>query len=463
MRSDSIVPARGYCGAFHHSSDLLPPCIPAPLGDLSFSPKCTIIKLCSACTNHEVRFVLAFEDALEKILKHSHRLLPVRTPISHALGSVLAEEIKAREAIPLFDSSSVDGYAVRSDEIKGASDKNPVSLPLQGTVFAGATPPHPLRPSHTMKIMTGAPLPRHADAVVMREIVRDKDRSIVFKAATKRGNNLRRRGEEFSKGETVFLKGLLITPPVVGMCAALGYPSLKVYRKPRVAIVVNGNELRSPSAKLRPGQIRDSNSFAIAAALESIGIVPCLILHSRDTKEHLSRTFARALMESDVVVSAGGVSVGDSDFVKDVLSDLRVRTVFWKVAMKPGKPNYFGTRGKKIVFGLPGNPVSAMISLETLVMPALRKMMGIPYAGLSTEEALLETDFRKAPGRLEFVRAIATRTSDGRWSVRPAVGQGSHMIGGLARANCVIVVPVECEQIAKGEPVTIRFLSWNRK
>ena len=407
--------------------------------------------------------MLAFEDALEKILKHSHRLLSIRTPISLALGSVVSEEIKAREAIPLFDSSSVDGYAVRSEEIKGASDKDPVSLPLQGTVFAGATPPHPLRPSHTMKIMTGAPLPRHADAVVMREIVRDKGGLIVFTAATKTGNNLRRRGEEFSKGEAVFLKGSLITPPVVGMCAALGYPSIKVYRKPRIAIVVNGNELRSPSVKLRPGQIRDANSFAIAAALESIGIVPCLILHSGDTKEHLTKIFARALRNADVVVSAGGVSVGDSDFVKDVLTDLRVRTVFWKVAMKPGKPNYFGTRGKKIIFGLPGNPVSAMVSLETLVIPALRKMMGIPYAGLAGDEAVLETDFRKVPGRIEFVRAIAARTSEGRWSVRPAVGQGSHMIGGLARANCMIVAPEECEQIAKGETVKIRFLSWNRK
>ena len=155
--------------------------------------------------------------------------------------------------------------------------------------------------------------------------------------------------------------------------------------------------------------------------------------------------------------------MGDSDFVRDVLTDLRVRTVFWKVAMKPGKPNYFGTRGKKIIFGLPGNPVSAMVSLETLVIPALRKMMGIPYAGLAGDEAVLETDFRKVPGRIEFVRAIAARTSEGRWSVRPAVGQGSHMIGGLARANCMIVAPEECEQIAKGETVKIRFLSWNRK
>lgn len=407
--------------------------------------------------------MLAFEDALEKILKYSHRLLPVSIPLSDSLGTVLAEEIKAREAIPRFDSSSVDGYAVRSDEIKGASDKNPVSLPLQETVLAGEARPHPLKLSHTIKIMTGAPLPRCSDAVVMRELVRDKGGSIAFRAAAKTGSNLRRRGEEFSKGETVFLKGSLITPPVVGMCAALGYPSVKVYRKPRVAIVVNGNELRSPSARLRPGQIRDANSFAIAAALESIGLVPSLILHSRDAKEHLSKIFARALREADVVVSAGGVSVGDFDFVKDVLSDLRVRTVFWKVAMKPGKPNYFGTRGRKIVFGLPGNPVSAMVSLETLVIPALRKMMGIPYVGLSGDEAVLEIDFRKAPGRMEFVRAIATRTSDGRWSVKPAVGQGSHMIGGLARANCLIVAPEECEQIAKGDTVIIRFLSWNRK
>ena len=236
-----------------------------------------------------------------------------------------------------------------------------------------------------------------------------------------------------------------------------------MYRKPTVALVISGNEIRSPSAPLRAGQIRDSNSFALSAALRTIGITPHPILFARDRRELLSHAFARALKKADVIVSAGGVSVGDFDFVKEVLNDLRFRTIFWRIAMKPGKPNYFGSRGKKLVFGLPGNPVSAMVSLETLVIPALRKMMGIPYTDSLNCEAVLETDFKKGKGRIEFVRATAALTSDGRWSVNPTSGQGSHMVGGLAQANCLIVVPHDCEHLSKGETVTVRFFSWNKR
>ncbi len=404
--------------------------------------------------------MLEYNEALEKISKHVRRLLPVKIPLGGALGFVLAEDIRAKEPIPLFDSSSVDGYAVRVQDIQGAAERHPVELRVQSTVSAGSAQARSLKPLHTIRIMTGAPLPKRADAVVMKEFVTSKGESIIFTSPAKDGASIRRRGEEFGKGENAFVKGTVITPPVIGMCATLGHASLKVYRKPVVALVITGNEVRSPSSRLRQGQIRDSNSFALAAALTSAGISPSNTLHVRDDKTMISRAFSRALKKADVVISAGGVSVGDFDFVKEVLGDLRVKTVFWKVAMKPGKPNYFGTRGKKLVFGLPGNPVSAMVSLETLVMPALRKMMGFRFSDAMRHEAVIEFDLRGSGGRTEFVRAFATRSGEEHLVVRPAAAQGSHMIGGLASANCLIILPKERGNVAKGESVSIRFLPW---
>ncbi|MGA9407823.1 MAG: gephyrin-like molybdotransferase Glp [Bacteroidota bacterium] len=406
--------------------------------------------------------MLTFDEALEKILKHVRRLLPVKLPIGKSLGFVLAEEIRAKEPIPLFDSSSVDGFAVRVQDISGASEEHPVLLAMQSTVSAGLGRPQLLKPFHTIKIMTGALLPQKTGAVVMKEFVKAKGDAIVFTSRIKEGAGLRRRGEEFSKGEIVFPKGTVVTPPVIGMCATLGFASVKVYQKPRVALVITGNELRSLSARLRQGQIRDSNSYTLTAALKSAGISLLLILHAPDNKKQISKAFARALKKADVIISAGGISVGDFDYVKQALNDLRVKTIFWRVAMKPGKPNYFGTRGKKLVFGLPGNPVSALVSLETLVMPALRKMMGIPFSEGLVYPAVIESDLKRSGGRIEFIRAFAFRSLDGQLTVRPAIGQGSHMVGGLAQANCLIVVPKENESISKGDTVSIRFLSWNR-
>jgi len=405
--------------------------------------------------------MLEFHEALEKILKHVRRSLPVKLPLEDALGFVLAEEVKAREPIPLFDSSSVDGYAVQVRDVQHASELRPVRLKLQSVVSAGVTPHQSLKPFHAIKIMTGAVLPQKADAVVMKELVEARGEEIIFSSPAKEGASLRRRGEEFAKREIVFQKGTCITPPVIGMCATLGLTSVKVYRKPRIALVVNGNELRSPSSPLRRGQVRDSNSYALAAALESAGVRPVLVLHAGDNKRTLTKAFARALKSADVVLSAGGVSVGDFDFVKEVLSDLRVRKIFWRVAMKPGKPNFFGTRGKKLIFGLPGNPVSAMVSLETLVMPALRKMMG-SYTPDVLHDAVMDFDLKGASGRIEFVRAFASWSKEGVLTVKPASRQGSHMIGGLADANCLIVLPKEQDRVAKGDIVAIRFLSWNK-
>lgn len=406
--------------------------------------------------------MLDFDLAIEKILKHTKRLPAVRVPLADSLGHALAQEIRARDPIPLFDSSSVDGFAVRVLDLSTASGEKAVRLSLQGARWAGIGRPQSLKPGCTVKITTGAMLPKQTGAVVMKEFVAVEGGSAVFTLPVKDGENLRKQGEEFSKGQLVLPRGTLITPPVVGMLATLGAAMVKVYRKPRVAVIVTGNELRSPSAALRVGQIRDSNSYSLTAALRALGLAPILILRAQDSKEQITKAFARALRKSDVIISAGGVSVGDFDFVREILNDLRVKTVFWRVAMKPGKPNYFGSRGGRLVFGLPGNPVSALVSFECLVMPALQKMMGIHSSRILTSHATLGSDLRKRSGRVEFVRGIAARSSDGRITVMPVPGQGSHMVGGIAQANCLIVFPRESEHLNKGDEVSIRLLSWAR-
>jgi molybdopterin molybdotransferase len=405
--------------------------------------------------------MLDFDDAVKKILQHTHRMLPMKISIKESLGCVLAEEVKARTPVPSFDSSSVDGFAVRVGDLESATKLHPTILRLEETITAGATAVRSLKPSTTMKIMTGAVIPRNAEAVVMKEFTKVKEeKEIFFFSPSKKGENLRYSGEEFGKGEVVFPKGTVITPPVVGMCAALGYSMVAVYRKPRVGLIVTGNELKAASAKLRRGQIHDSNSLSISAALSSLSFPPAHVDIVKDEKQRISKVFGTALRTCDVVVSAGGVSVGDFDFVKDVLGDLRIKTVFWKVAMKPGKPNFFGTRGKKLVFGLPGNPVSALVSFETLVVPALLKMIGRRQRN-SIYQASLESDLRKSPGRIEFIRAVASRSPGGALSVSPVRGQGSHMIGGLAKSNCLIIFPKEKTFFSKGETVSALMLRWS--
>ena len=407
--------------------------------------------------------MLDFETAREIVLKHAHRSAIEKVPISESLGRVLAEDIRSREPLPLFDTSSVDGYAVRVADLSLASSSAPAQLPLAGVISAGSAARQTLKMGETIRIMTGAPLPRYAEAVVMKESVRMRGDEAVFVSPVREGANLRRKGEEFAKGEIVVTKGNQLTPPAVGMCATVGRKAVKAYARPSVALVITGNEVRSPSASLRRGQTRDSNSYSIGAALEWLGISPVNTFRAKDRKQDLSRAFAKALKSADVVVSVGGVSVGDFDFVKEVLADLRVQTIFWRIAMKPGKPNFFGVRGRKLIFGLPGNPVSALVSFETLVYPALQKMMGMPRAQETLSPANIEIEFRRSPGRLEFVRAIATRQPDGHTTVKPLVGQGSHMLGGLAKANCLMVLSEEKEKIEKGDEVSIRFLSWIRR
>jgi molybdopterin molybdotransferase len=404
--------------------------------------------------------MIEFEEAINKILKHTHCLSSEFVKLNDSLGYVLAENVVAREPIPRFDSSAVDGYAVCIEDLKNASNKTPVELPIIGEVKAGDTIIPILRKNYAIKIFTGAVVPKNTTAVVMQENTKTEKKNVLIFRKPEKGENIRRAGEEFKKDAVVLAKGELITPAVVGLLASLGYAKIRVFRKPKVALIVTGNELQLPGRSLRVGKIYDSNSFGLAVALESRRIYPIFVRLVRDDKQSIRKAISKAVKLSDVIISVGGVSVGEYDFVKEVLINLGVKEIYWKVAIKPGKPNFFGVLGKKLVFGLPGNPVAAMLSFYKLVIPALNKLMGMSNSSILELRAVLTQGIKKKAGRLEFVRGILTTDKDDKLFVTPAKGQDSHMLGGLAKANCLIHFPKEETIIPKGSMATVELLRW---
>ncbi len=381
------------------------------------------------------------------------------------LGHSLAAPATATTDMPLFDNSAVDGFGVLTSDVEQSSPDSPVELKLRGTIQAGDAGAIRCSPGSTIKILTGATVPADVEAVVMREFCEEKNGTVVVRQSAKKGENIRRRGEEFKAGDQILPAGVQITPPVVGLLAGLGHTSFLVYKKPSVAVISTGNELVSPGQSLEPGQIFDSNSFALQSAVNALTLDRCNRLHTADDPQSTKAVLTAALDSADVVISAGGVSVGDFDFVKDVSEQIGIETIFWRIALKPGKPVYFGrmpaTAGgaHKLVFGLPGNPVSALVTFHQLVKPALLKIMGLPIVAPLSLRAELTRTIRKKAGRMEFVRGIL-RTEGGQLRVEPTTGQESHMMGGLAPANCLIIFPLEETVLQEGQPVLVDVLNW---
>jgi molybdopterin molybdotransferase len=405
--------------------------------------------------------VIGFAEARQMVLQHCPRLPNISIPIGRSLGFVLAEPLHARMPLPRFDASAVDGYAVRRADIAAASRQTPVTIVLQDSVCAGDARRVKLKPGHAIRILTGAAIPASTDAIVMQEHAQVEQNKVTLTAPVSRGHNIRFSGGEFKKGEIVLEAGALITPPVVGMLATLGRRRVRVYRKPRVGLIVTGDELHTPGSRLGRGQIYDSNTPGLMASLQAAGIEEVGHFRVGDNPKRIEQTFRRVLANNDVVISSGGVSVGSSDFVKVVLGELKVRSIFWKVAIKPGKPIYFGTRGKKLVFGLPGNPVAAQLGFQLFIKPALLQMMGAKKKKPLTLRARLTHDLKKKPGRMEFVRGVLTSDTAGRLEVAPTQGQDSHMMGGLSVANCLIHFPKHGERLGVGSNVAVSLLQWS--
>ena len=404
--------------------------------------------------------MIPYHEALSKVLACANPLGSKIVKLEQASGSVLAKDISTKHNIPFFDNSAVDGYGVRVSDVKSASNESPVKLQLIGTIKAGDEPKVVVTPGTTVKILTGAPIPDGVEAVIMKEVCYEEKKYIYLKKSANSWENIRREGEEFHINERVIEKGTYINPPVIGLLATLGYKKCWVHLKPRISIIVTGNELIKTGKKLAPGEIYESNSYALLAALKEIGITKCSVAYVKDDKKIIKKQIKKALKNSDVIISVGGISVGDYDFVKEVFNSVGVKTLFTEVAIKPAKPNYFGSFKKKLVFGLPGNPVSALISFHQLIRPALLKSMGAKSIVPFQTKATLTENLTKKPGRLEFVRGILEQ-KNGDLLVQPTKGQGSHMLGGIANANCLICFPQEQKSLTKGEKVYIDLLSWN--
>ncbi|OGG01159.1 MAG: hypothetical protein A3F83_15605 [Candidatus Glassbacteria bacterium RIFCSPLOWO2_12_FULL_58_11] len=417
--------------------------------------------------------MLSYREALALILVRLGPLPAGTVKLEEAAGRVLAQEIMAASDSPSFDNSAVDGYAVRVADTAGAAETAPVRLRLSGTVAAGAAAVPVLEPGAAIKIMTGARLPRGADAVIMKEFAGEQGRSVLLRRAVHDGENIRRRGAEFRKGQRVLSAGTRINVPAIGLVAAFGQAEVRVFGRPLVSIISTGSELVAPGAPRREGQIYDSNSVALAAACRELGVEVRYCARVADRRSELLKRLRRALHCSDVLLTAGGVSVGDKDLVRECCVELGVEEVFWRVAIKPGKPVYFGIRqtgtGKKTggdsggqlkaVFGLPGNPVAALLCFHQLVKPALLKMMGQASRKRPVLSALLVERLSKKAGRLEWVRGVLA-AKGGALAVRPVTGQESHMLGGLAQAECLILFPASRVTLEKGSRVQVEILDW---
>jgi molybdopterin molybdotransferase len=412
--------------------------------------------------------MLPFADALRKILEHCHALPATTVPLNKLNGSVTAEGAKTLFPLPRFDNSAVDGYGVKIADLEKASPSAPTKLKIIGEIAAGQSGNLELAQSGTaIRIFTGARVPDSVEAVVMREYCDETDGHVCIECRAENGANIRKRGTEFAQDVEVIKARTRITPPIVGLLATLGHANFSVHKKPTVSLVITGDELIQPGSAITDTQIYDSNSFALEAALNDLGITECKKFYARDDRRQTREAFAKALLDSDVVLSSGGVSVGDKDYVKEILEELNVETVFWRIAIKPGKPVFFGTYEKSVsnqrglVFGLPGNPVSVLVTYHQLVKPALLRLMGHLETTNQDQTVVLKGVLKKKAGRLDFIRAKTQVNNDGVISAVPSSKQGSHMMTGLANADCLIHFDKDAEQLLDGEKITSTPINWH--
>lgn len=400
--------------------------------------------------------MISVDEALDKILSSIKVLGCEKVSILEGLGRVIAEDVYAPRDIPPLDNSAMDGYAVKWEDIKEASKDRPVRLKVIEDLPAGFISKKVVERGCAIRIMTGAPIPKGADTVVQSEDTISEGSFVQILSAPPFGDNIRKAGEDVKKGDKVISKGDLIRPPEVGMLASLGRAFINVYQRPLVAILCTGDELVDVDEMLEEGKIISSNSYTLVSQVKECGAIPIQLGIAKDKKEDLENKLSQGL-RADVIISSAGVSVGDYDFVKDVLKDLGMEMVFWKVAMKPGRPITFGLMGEKPVFGLPGFPVSSMVSFEQFIRPSLLKMMGHTKIFRPLIEAYLKEDIKKKPGRRHFIRGIITY-EDGSYFVTTTGPQGSGILKSMVKANGLIIIPEDRTIVKAGEKVKVQVL-----
>lgn len=397
---------------------------------------------------------LKLDAALARILAEVRPVSGTeRVLVRDALGRILDEDVVSRIDVPAHTNSAMDGYALRGADLLAGDDTR---LDVIGVAAAGRPFDGVVAAGQCVRILTGAPVPEGADTVVMQERVTREDDSAIVAAGQRPGQHVRQAGEDIARGSVALAAGSVLMPAALGILASVGVGEVSVRRRARVAFFSTGDELRRVGEPLGAGQIYDSNGYTIHGMLTRAGVEVIDMGVVRDDPAAIESAFAEAADRADAIVTSGGVSVGDADYVKDAL-ETTGSVGFWSVAMKPGRPLAFGHIGDALFFGLPGNPVSAMVTFYQLVHPALQALAGLPDAGSPLEiEAVLLDDLRKKPGRREFQRGVLARDADGRLVVRRAGQQGSGILSSMNAANCFIVLPEESGPVAAGDGVTVQ-------
>ena len=417
--------------------------------------------------------MISVEEALDKVLSYIEILEPERKPILDCLGQVLAEDVYSDIDVPPLDNAAMDGYALRAEDTRGASESSPVYLSVVGEVAAGSMPTREVKPGTAIRIMTGAPLPEGADAVVQFENTDEVNRKlsgddlsqigILYQA--KKRLNVRGRGEDIAKGNLVLEKGRVLRPQEIGVLASLGHPTALVIRRPIVAILATGDELIAVDQPLAPGKIHNSNTYTIAAEVSRYGGVPKILGIGRDSIQSLTEKIDGGL-DADILITSGGVSKGDYDVVKDVLAE-HGEIGFWTVRMKPGKPLAFGIikkteggREKKVPhLGLPGNRVSSMVTFEQFARPAILKMMGKKILAKPVIRAIIENDIVATDERRLFARVNVIKRK-GQYRASLTGHQGSGILTSMTKANGLAVIPENSKGVKAGDMVEVQMLDW---
>lgn len=401
--------------------------------------------------------MISFDEARARVLEQVHPVTATETiAVGEGLGRVLAETVTAAFPVPNHDNSGMDGYGVRLADL--AADQ-PVTLTVAADIPAGERLERALAPGEAVRIMTGAPVPPGCDCVVMQEVVTRAGDQVTIPPGQKPRQNIRPAGEDIKAGETVFTPGRRLGPADLGLLTSLGLTHVTVHRRLTVALLSTGNEVVACGSPLLPGQVHDSNRASLTAALAALGVTVLDLGLVRDDRDALTAALVRGGREADAVISTGGVSVGDYDLVKEVLGhegDIH----FWKVAMKPGKPQAYGRLGSAEFFGLPGNPVSGMVVFLLIVRPALLRMMGalpeppreltVPFRGTLT----------KRHDRMDFMRGIVHFGAGEPW-VTLTGPQGSGLLSSMARANALLLLPAEPVTLGDGDPVRVMLIDYH--
>jgi len=414
--------------------------------------------------------MLGVEEALSRILKQFHVLEAEYKSLLSAQGQVLAEDIISNIDVPPWANSAMDGYALQVNSIKNASEDAPIFLKVIGNAAAGYIPKERIMPGTAIRIMTGAPIPQGADTIVPFEDTDEEERKVAgnsideigIKITPFKGASIRPAAEDISTGQTVLKKGEILRSGEIGVIASLGLKKVKVIRQPLIGILATGDELIEPGDLMMPGKIYNSNTYSIASATLKYGGIPKLLGIAKDNLESMNKGLEEGL-KTDLLLTSAGVSKGDYDMVKDVLTD-HGQIDFWSVRMRPAKPLAFGIlrgdKGKKVPhIGLPGNPVSALVAFEQFARPAIYKMMGKTKFTKPTIKAILEDPIKNSDGRRVYARAIVTKKKDGYYA-KLTGDQSSGILTSMAKANGLAICPESIETINAGALVDVQMLDW---